>query len=313
MKRSIIYSKEYRNHHFHFMRYLLAIGYSVASCKTFATGTREFLCWLEQQQILSVHHVQASDIENFHSHQQQRLSTRTGETLSGNRIYNQMYVVKLFFCYLQDVEQLESSPVSELDYPEPEKRTRENLLSREDIEKLYEECEAPKQRAMLGLLYGCGLRRQEAVKLNVSDVHFKSCTLYVREGKGGSKRAVPLSRTVLTDLRDYYYYCRPNELCYNCPDSAEAFMLNTRGKRMQGDSYWLEMKKLIIKAELNEAISLHHFRHAIATHLLENGLTAELVKCFLGHKSIETTQTYTHITTEQIKKTTAYGAAAVPV
>jgi integrase/recombinase XerD len=81
---------------------------------------------------------------------------------------------------------------------------------------------------------------------------------------------------------------------------------------MQGDSYNQEIKKLIARAKLDKKITLHYFRHAIATHLIESGMKMEHVKDFLGHASMETTQTYTHITTAQMKKTTAYGTETLP-
>ncbi len=307
MERFIIYSKEYRDQYHRFMKYLQTVGYSVASCKTFATGYREFLWWLEKNKIMNVDQVNERDIENFYSYQQERPNTTTGGTLSESRITIHMYVIKLLFCYLEDIEQITVNPMSNLDYTHSYKRTRENLLSVDDIQKLYDTCQTAKQRAILGIIYGCGLRRQEAAKLNARDIHFKSGMLYVREGKGGRKRTIPLSKTVLKDLKEYYYSERTRELNYNNPDSLESFMLNKHGTRMQGLTYSDEVKKLITTAGLNEQITLHHFRHAIATHLLESGMKTEHVKDFLGHQSIETTQTYTHITTTQMKKTTSYG------
>jgi integrase/recombinase XerD len=246
---------------------------------------------------------------------QHRPSKTTGGALSESRITLHMYTIKLFFQHLQDIDQIEMNPMGDLNYTRDFKRTRENLLSKEDIEKLYSECETAKQKAMLGIIYGCGLRRQEAVKLNARDIHFKSSMLYVREGKGGRKRTIPLSKIVLNDLKNYYFNERPGEL-YRSRDiearlryasDGQAFMLNNWGTRMQGDSYLKEIKKMISKARLDKQITLHHFRHAIATHLIESGMKTEHVKDFLGHASMETTQTYTHITTAQIKKTTSYG------
>lgn len=312
MERFIIYSKEYRDQYNRFMKYLQTIGYSPSSRKTFATGFREFLWWLEKQKIMGIDQVKERDIENFYSYQQERPGITTGETLSGKRIYINMYALKLFFRYQQDTEQIEVNPMNNLDYPNPENHTRENLLNLEDIEKLYEVCQTAKQRALLGIIYGCGLRRQEAVKLNARDIHFKSSLLYVREGKGGKKRIVPLSKIVLSDLKEYYYHERNRKIKYDHPDSIEAFMLNNYGTRMQGDSYSHEIKKLVTAAKLNQQITLHHFRHAIATHLLESGMKTEHVKDFLGHRSIVTTQTYTHITTTQMKKTTSYGTERIP-
>lgn len=315
MEKFIIHSKEYRNHYGQFMKYLQAVGYSKASWKTFATGIKEFLCWIEKKKV-TINRVEESDIESFYEYLQHRPSA-TGGALSESRIALHMYTLKLFFQHLQDVEQMESNPMGNLDYTRDYKRTRENLLSLDDIQKLYEACETAKQRAILGIIYGCGLRRQEAEKLNAKDIHFKSGMLYVREGKGGRKRTIPLSKKVLNDFKDYYFQERPGELNYK--REIESFMVNNHGTRMRGDTYSGEIKKLISKARLDKhlpagkaGITLHHFRHAIATHLIESGMKTEHVKDFLGHMSIETTQTYTHITTNEMKKTTSY-ANTIPL
>jgi integrase/recombinase XerD len=294
------------------MNYLHAVGYSLSSRKTFTTGIKEFLWWLEKQKIITIHTVEESDIETFYTYLQERPSLIGGGALSESRITLHMYTLKLFFKHLQDVDHIQINPIGNLDYKKEYKRTRENLLSVADIEKLYSECSSAKERALLGIIYGCGLRRQEAVDVNVKDIHFKSGLLYVREGKGGRKRTIPLSKTVLNDLKDYYFHERPGEL-HHTQGTIEAFMLNKYGTRMQGDHYSGEVKKLVRKAKLDIQITLHHFRHAIATHLIESGMKLEHVKDFLGHKSIETTQTYTHITTTHMKKTTAYGTSNLPV
>jgi integrase/recombinase XerD len=311
MERFTIHSKEYRDHYVRFKKYLQAVGYSKASCCTFDTGIKEFLYWTENKKIISIDLVEESDIETFYEYLQHRPSTTTGGSLSESRITLHMYTLKLFFQHLQDIEQIETNPMNNLDYARDYKRTRENLLTKDDIEKLYNGCETAKQKAMLGIIYGCGLRRQEAVKLNAKDIHFKNAMLYVREGKGGRKRMIPLSKTVLNDLKDYYFNERPNEINQRSKD-IESFMFNNHGTRMQGESYNNEIKKMITKANLDKKITLHYFRHAIATHLIESGMKMEHVKDFLGHASMETTQTYTHITTTQMKKTTAYGTETIP-
>jgi integrase/recombinase XerD len=309
MEKFIIYSKEYRTHYDRFMKYVYAIGYSPASCKTFRTSISEFLCWLEVKNIV-VSNVTENQIKDYYNCQQERPAINGG-VLSESRITLNMYVVKLFFQEMQSNDLIAIHPMNNLEYTVDYKRTRENLLTIEDVRKLYEVCESSKQRAMLGIIYGCGLRRQEAEKLDAKDVHFRSSMLYVREGKGGRKRTIPLSKSVLEDLKGYYYSERP-ELVNHAWGDATAFMLNQYGARMKGSTYSEEIKILILKAKLDQRISLHHFRHAIATHLLQSGMKTEYVKDFLGHMSIETTQTYTHITNEQLKKTTTYGTAAIP-
>lgn len=309
MEKFIIYSKEYRHHYDRFMKHVYAIGYSPASCKTFNTSIREFLCWLERRSI-EVERVTENEIRSYYDYQQERPAINGG-VLSDGRVVLNMYVIKLFYQRMQDLDLIDVHPMNNLEYITDYKKTRENLLSVYDIQVLYNTCETMRERAMLGLLYGCGLRRLEAQRLNVTDVHFRSSMLYVREGKGGRKRSIPISRSVLKDLKDYYYNERPGQLNY-IHGEAEAFLLNFYGKRTSGLSYWRDVKKLIARAKIDSRVGPHHFRHAIATHLLESGMKTEYVKDFLGHMSIETTQTYTHITGEQLKKTTAYGTASIP-
>ncbi len=308
----IIRTKYYQQHHRSFRNYLQAVGYSEASRDTFDSGLREFLWWLEEQKIMSLDRVKENDIEKFYSYQQERPNSKKDGTLSEGRIGMHMYVLKLFFSHLQETEQIEVNPMGDLYYAHSFKNQRENLLSREDIQRLYEVCETAKAKAVLGLVYGCGLRRKEVLKLDARDVHFRNGMLYVREGKGGRKRTIPLSKTVLEDLKEYYYMQRPKEVNGNNTDNLAAFMINNRGSRMREWSYNGEIKKLLVKTGLNEQITMHHFRHAIATHLIESGMKTEQVKDFLGHASIETTQTYTHITSTQMKKTTAYGTQTLP-
>jgi len=310
MEKFIIHSKEYREIYAQFMRYLIAIGYSQSSCKTFDTGVRDFLCWLESRGI-ALAEIEENDVEDFYNHQQERCGLNTTAALSESYIEMRMYIVSLLFEYLQDTGQFESNPIGSLQYRKGHRVVRENLLTVQDIQKLYEACQTAKQRSILGLAYGCGLRKHEMVKLNAKDVQIKSKMLYVREGKGRRKRCVPLSDRIAADFKEYYYNERPVRLNRINTDSVQAFMLNKHGNRMQDWSYQFVIRQLLIKADLNSAITPHHFRHAIATHLLENGMKLEHVKDFLGHKSIETTQTYTHITTAQMKKTTAYGTTAL--
>ena len=96
MEKFIIHSKEYRNSYVQFMKYLQAIGYSKASCSTFTTGIKEFLCWLEKKKINTINEVEENDIENFYSYQQERPSSTTGGALSESRVTINMYTLKLF-------------------------------------------------------------------------------------------------------------------------------------------------------------------------------------------------------------------------
>ncbi|MCB9426594.1 MAG: tyrosine-type recombinase/integrase [Flavobacteriales bacterium] len=168
---------------------------------------------------------------------------------------------------------------------------------RNQIKQLYKATETYRERAILSLFYGCGLRRTEGEKLNIKDIHFRNNLLYVREGKNKKRRAIPISQQVKTDLQNYIYKERKGE--------DQAVILNQIGRRMRGDAYNKILKNIIVKSNvshLESDISLHCLRHSIATHLLESGLSVEYVRDFLGHKNLESTQVYTRVNKGQLYK-----------
>ena len=154
MEKFIIYSKEYRNHYDRFLKHVYAIGYSPASCKTFKTSIAEFMYWLEKKNII-VNDVTESTLKDYYNYQQERPALNGG-VLSESRITLNMYAIKIFFQDLLDRELIEVHPMNNLEYTVDYKRTRENLLTINDVKKLYSVCESAKQRSILGIIYGCG-------------------------------------------------------------------------------------------------------------------------------------------------------------
>ena len=174
----------------------------------------------------------------------------------------------------------------------PERET----LTRTEIESLYAATESLRDKAMLSLLYGCGLRRSEAEKLNIQDVSFRTGLLYIREGKGKKRRVIPMSKKVNDDLKNYFFEERNNYIkMTSSKDTEQAFMLSAKGNRLCGEAFNSNLKRLLKTAGITKPISLHHLRHSIATHLLENGLSMEKVSEFLGHEQLDATQIYTHV------------------
>jgi integrase/recombinase XerD len=152
--------------------------------------------------------------------------------------------------------------------------------------------------------YPCGLRRNEAVGLNILDVDFDKKQLYVRNGTRNKRRRisyVPVNDYNLEILKDYMEDSRPQ---FHLSDQCEALFINKNGTRLLGMSF-ADRLSAIVKATENEAIiekkiSPHNLRHSVATHLLQRGMPVEKVKDFLGHKSLESTRIYTHLT-EQLE------------
>lgn len=295
MKKLLIYNPEYQRLFNDYQVYLKLLGYHKTAQKNMAAHVKEFLHRLEKQQINHLTEITAHHIINHYHYLQSRPNQRDQGHLSESHISFSLYAIRIFIQYHYETGTITVDPFSSLNFPKPYKPERKTL-SRQEIKQLYKACESFRDKAILGLFYGCGLRRSEAEMLDTDDIHFKNQLLYVREGKGNKRRAVPLSKQLKDDFYNYYINERNHFLFIGKNQKPEnSFMLNRHGGRMLGDGYWKWLKGMLEKAGLSKETTLHHLRHSIATHLLENGLDIEQVRDFLGHSFLETTQIYTHI------------------
>jgi integrase/recombinase XerD len=156
-----------------------------------------------------------------------------------------------------------------------------------------------RDRAMLAVFYGCGLRRNEGYHLDTGDIQFHSSLLHVRKGKGYRERFVPVTKQGIKYLEQYLYDARP----YFVTGKQDALFVTYSGRRLGGQALLVRLKLLIalsgnLELQLKD-VHLHTLRHSIATHLLQNGMTLERIKDFLGHTSLESTQIYTHFLEQQ--------------
>jgi integrase/recombinase XerD len=205
-----------------------------------------------------------------------------------------MYCLKLFFSWLEQTHQIAYNPISNIKFKRPKVNTRQPLAQHQ-IKQLFDATQNLQEKTILHLCYSCGLRRSEAVNLNLIDIDFGNNLLYVRNGKGAKRRVIPINKTVKNDLENYVKEYRKDK-------DLEPFMLSRIKKRMLGDGYNRLLKELLKRTEIIEEITLHHLRHSIATHLLENGMSIEFVRDFLGHSHLESTQIYAKVRSYQIKK-----------
>lgn len=292
MKKLQLFTPEYQRLFNGYHIYLKLLGYHKTAQKNMAAHVKEFLHQLEQQQITSLQEVTASKIQNHYHYLQSRPNQRDQGSLSESHISFSLYAIRVFIQYHYETGTITADPFSSLNFPKPYKQERKTL-SREEIKQLYQTCQSYRDKAILGLFYGCGLRRSEAERMNTDDIHYKQQLLYVREGKGNKRRVVPINQQLKEDFYNYYLQERSFYQHYDKPTNA--FMINRKGNRMLGNNYWNWLKEKLEQANLPKDITLHHLRHSIATHLLENGLDIEQVRDFLGHSFLETTQIYTHV------------------
>jgi integrase/recombinase XerD len=277
-----------------FKTYLTQLGYSKSSINMLPACVLDFL---QYNATTEPKEITQEQIQSYYEYIQNRKQKRKAEALSESFINHILYSLKVFFNWLEQTHQLKYNPISNLKFKRPTPNTREPL-SKEEITELFEATENSKEIAILHLFYSCGLRRTEAENLNTSDIHFTQNLVYVREGKGAKRRVIPITEKVKKELQNYF----TTERKTNAEKDLEAFMFNTNYARMKGDQYNKTLKKIVGKTTIEKVTTLHHLRHSIATHLLENGLSIEFVRDFLGHTHLEATQIYAKVFNGQLKK-----------
>lgn len=291
-----------------FKNHIQQIGYSKNSQYQIPKCVEEFL---NQIKGLNIQKISQQDILNFHEYLQSRPLKRRIGVLSESMINHYLYSLKTFFSWLEQTEQIKYNPISNIKFKRYKTNSREPL-SKEQIKQLFEVASTSKEIAVLHLFYSCGLRRTEGENLNINDIHFSKNLLYVRKGKGAKRRVIPITEKVKQELGNYLNNDKlVKPLQVNCKENykevcEKAYMVNSMGNRMRGDSYNLILKQIVRKSKIDETIgeeiSLHHLRHSIATHLLENGLSIEFVRDFLGHSHLESTQIYAKVFDKQLKE-----------
>jgi integrase/recombinase XerD len=160
------------------------------------------------------------------------------------------------------------------------------VLSLEEVHLILKEIENPIYRMALTIIYACGLRISEAVRLTVSDIDGKRHLLWVRNGKGGKDRYIHLPDRPLELLRNYYTQY----------GSRSGFLFPYKKSHVKADTLERAFKEALRQSGVTKAATPHTLRHSYATHLLENGEDIRTIKDLLGHSSIKTTDIYTHVT-----------------
>jgi site-specific recombinase XerD len=195
--------------------------------------------------------------------------------------------IKLFY------KQITSSTLDldQLDRPKKAKRLPE-VLSLDEVKELLTLVSNTKHKALLSLLYSCGLRIGEALSLKLNSVDFNRLLIHVKSGKGRKDRFVPLSTTMVNLLQRYYAEYKPKDYVFEGRDNAAYSPVSARQV----------LKRAVKQTAIQKSITLHTLRHSYATHLLENGTDIRFIQELLGHKNPKTTMLYTHISTTSLEK-----------
>ena len=210
--------------------------------------------------------------------------------------------VRSFFRFLVLDGVVESDPTELLEWPSlPEHLPV--VLTLEEIDRIEDsidlsKAEGARNRAIIEMLFSCGLRVSELVNMKLSDLYLEDRVLLVR-GKGNKERLVPVSNKAIADLKRWFF---DRNLMKIKPGEDDYVFLNRRGAHLTRTMILIMVKRQAEEAGIKKTISPHTFRHSFATALLQGGADLRSIQAMLGHEKIDTTLVYTHISNEQLRK-----------
>ncbi|MEQ8908160.1 MAG: tyrosine-type recombinase/integrase [Vicingaceae bacterium] len=299
-----------------FGEWLNILGYSRQMVYNMPNAIREFLHFLESQQVNQINQLKTEHYKRYYNHIISRENKKRGGGLSNHHINSHIQTLYKFYEFLKH-KGVNGIPPVTLKQLKLEERSP-TVLTQAEVKELYEvakhglhgdknhylrEAISARDRALLTIFYACGLRRNEGANVKTADINFDRRFIHVKHGKGYKERLVPFSKSSSEYLQDYIYNFRSLLLKEHNPSH---LFIGLRGKPMTGDSMYKRLKVLVLftdNPELHQKeIGLHTLRHSIATHLLQNGMDLQKIQRFLGHSSLETTQIYTHLTEEKYDK-----------
>lgn len=317
MKSLPLHSSHYQYLEKAYKEYLQILGYAEPTVKSWSVHTREFLHYLEKRSIQQITTVGSKDVDDFVHHIKRRSNhKKKGQALSSNHINTIINAVNVFAKFLNSTGKYILDITPKREFTDTEERT---ILTIEEVKQLYEATFLPhrentlamgqRDRAIIAIFYGCGLRRSEGMNLNITDIDLQSRVVFVKKGKGNKQRYVPIANKHLEDIRSYLqegrewflhdHYCDYHHIKYGKPYQKKAsadetaFFVSQYGNRFTAMDD--RLKYLQKKADTGKTVTLHGLRHSIATHLLSSGMDIEEIAKFLGHSSLASTQIYTHI------------------
>ena len=268
-----------QQHLFSFKNYMNYRRYSQNTIKTYSDALEVFFRFFQNK---AIEDLTKEDLIQFNT---DYILKKNLSASYQNQVIN---AIKLFYRNRFN----RSMEVDYIQRPRREKRLP-NVLSKDEVKSILESPTNLKHRAMLSLIYACGLRRSELLNLTLKDILSDRNLLFIRQSKGKKDRVVPISSKLIDLLRDYYKAYKPKNWLFEGQQS---------GEKYSERSIQLVLNHAVSKAKIDKPISLHWLRHSYATHLLESGTDLRYIQELLGHSSSRTTEIYTHVSTKNLQQ-----------
>ncbi len=279
-----------------FLNYLVVEkGLSANTIEAYSHGLNRFLNRLREKGIEEAGRISKLDIREF-------LVFLKKKGLSSRTVARNLVSIRTFLRFLTEEGLLRVNPAEEIDSPKLAK-TLPEILSLEEVEDLLEQPDSHttrgiRDRSMLEMIYATGMRVSELVRLQINHVRLEAGYVLLF-GKGSKERIVPIGIEAVTWIERYMKGSRESLLKKR---ESPYLYVNRSGRPMSRQQFWKIIKAYGRKAGIRKRISPHLLRHSFASHLLEKGADLRSVQLMLGHSDISTTQIYTHVTGERLKK-----------
>lgn len=268
-------------------------GKSHSHIESVTNLSKEFLSFLEDKNIHDIQYVDQVIIDEYFYYLKHRNNQRRNGGLSNAYLEKHREAVLRFMEFVLGVD-VGQTPFFILKFEK--ERIPKDILTEEEVTVLFQQTDHSmdgiRNRAILSLLYGCGLRKGELHHLNIQDLDMSKGVLRIQQSKTSVQRDIPMTSQVQKNIEEYLYGVR--ELLLPEHHIEEAFLLSNEGKRLSLNGIQYKVKIIGELSGINKPITPHRLRHAIATHLLGD-FSIEEIALFLGHKSIDSSQIYTNI------------------
>jgi integrase/recombinase XerD len=287
----------YMDEHFEWMK---ISGYSLDTVRARRIAIRRFIAWADERGIDDPREVTKPMLERYQRHLFYYRKEDGAPLTLGSQL-GCLAPLKTWFRWLSREHHILANPAADLDLPRQPKRLPRSVPSVQEVEAILMEAEptAPqglRDRALLEMLYATGLRRMEIVGVSIYDVDLGRGLLWVRQGKGGRERVVPLGERAGAWLAKYLAEARPELVVTD----SEALFLTDYGEPISPRYVACKVKRYMSFAGVDKAGSTHLLRHACATHMLEGGADIRFIQEMLGHANLETTEIYTHVSIDKL-------------
>jgi len=279
-----------------FSSWLSLQNYVEYSLETDPKRLTTFIIWMQTNGAKNIDQISGNKVREFFKQLSETKSKKTGEVLSLATQRNYLTTINRFARYLRQTDQGNIEVPIKFQGRSSKPRV---VLSKAEVKQIYDQCGdsllGVRDRAILAIFYGCGMRRNEEANLKIKDILPDKNLLYISKGKGYKPRYVPIVGQVKKDILNYLIIARPM-LVQSWKH--EYFMVGISGNRLSGSSMYERVRSLVKQSGIEKKVGLHSLRHSIATHLLVGGMKLSEIAKFLGHSSLESTQIYTHLKDE---------------